>query len=202
MEESDCERYVALLYLCNGTRKIRSDIFPRRGKASTVIGGDRGSSIVDIASYCLMPNHVHLMIREIDYGGISTFMQRLGTAYAMYFNKKYARTGALFEGKFKAKHVDSDAYFRRLFNYIHANPAELYEPKWKDGIVRKSDTLKKLLCSYPFSSLPDYLRIKRPHSAIISARAAMEQLEEIPSYANILKDARAFYRYEIGTGAN
>ncbi len=157
---------------------------------------NRGKPLVDIAAYCLMPNHPHLLLREIDYGGISTFMQKLGTGYTMYFNKKYQRTGALFSGRFKAVHVESDAQFRRLLNYIHANPAELYEPGWKKGIVRDEALLKKKLQAYPFSSLLDYEGVKRPHNVVVNMRAAMNILDAAPSFKSLLADARIFYRRE------
>lgn len=199
MDERDCERFQMLLYACNSKKPLHISTMSsnHQGPAlTTVLGKERGEALVDIAAYCLMPNHPHLLLREIDDGGISTFMQKLGTGYTMYFNKKYHRPGALFSGRFKAVHVERDAHFRRLLNYIHANPAELYEPRWKEGIIRNEGLLRKKLLAYPFSSLLDYEGVGRPHSTIINIHGAMELLDTTPSFKTLLADARVFYRRE------
>ncbi|MDP3645769.1 MAG: transposase [bacterium] len=195
MEERDAERYQMLLFSCNGDSPVHlSNIHPQhQGRAlMTIVAERRGTPLVDIGTYCLMKNHLHLVLRERSYGGISTFMQKLGTAFTMYFNKKYDRTGTLFASRFKAKHVSSDPYFRRLINYVHANPAELFEPKWKEGIVRDEKRLKHELLEYRFSSLPDYEGIERPERAIIAMNAVHEILDARPSFKTLLEDARIF----------
>lgn len=88
--------------------------------------------LVEIISYCLMPNHFHLMVRQIQDGGITLFMRKLGTGYTMYFNKKYDRSGALFQGKFKSVFVDKDVYLKYLPHYIHLNPSELPSMDWRN----------------------------------------------------------------------
>ncbi len=203
MEESDCERFQMLLYTCNSASSIHISNLShvaRQGPAlSHVLRHPRGKPLVDIGAYCLMANHPHLLLREKDYGGISAFMQKLGTGYTMYFNKKYGRIGALFSGRFKAVHVASDAHFRRVVNYIHANPAEIYEPGWKKGIVRNIAKLEKDVQAYPYSSLPDYERVTRPHTTILNIAAVTELVDANPSFKTLLKDARDFYGYEKDT---
>ncbi len=142
-----------------------------------------------------MPNHYHLLMRELAENGITTFMRKLGTGYTMYFNKKRERTGALFSSKFKSRHVHSNEYFRRVINYIHANPAELFEPGWKHGLVRDERNLERALVSYPYSSYPDYCAgHSRIHAAIITKDAVLELLEEWPTFAGLLEDASTFAR--------
>lgn len=203
MNERDADRFAMLLYTCNATKPIHiSNLtsLPRQGPALPyVLNLERGTPLVDIGAYCLMPNHPHLLIRERDYGGVTTFMQKLLTAYTMYFNKKYERTGALFSGRFKAVHVESDPHFRRVVNYVHANPAELYEPKWKQGLVRNEERLKRNMLSFPHSSLPDYEGIERPHNRIVNIAAVMEHLYKKPSFKTLLEDARVFYHQERDT---
>ena len=63
--------------------------------------------LVDIICYCLNENHYHKILKQLKDKGIETFMQKLGTSYAMYFNKKYNRVGALFQGPFKSVFIDS-----------------------------------------------------------------------------------------------
>lgn len=150
--EHDANRFMQLLYLANSDRPV--DLYNIRHPAfSRVAEIERGETLADIGCYCLMRNHYHLLIRERSEGGLSRFMQKVGTAYTMYFNAKYERDGHLFGGPFRAKHVGSDRYVQRVLHYIHANPAEIYEPEWKSGIVTNVIKLERNLIDYPFSSL-------------------------------------------------
>src|SRR3989344_7070503 len=105
----DYDRFLTLLYMSNGTEAVRIDNLVRNEQGSTLLKKtlqvDRGETLVDIAAYCLMPNHFHLLLREKEEGGVSRFMQKMTTAYTMYFNKRYDRTGALLQGKFKSQHA-------------------------------------------------------------------------------------------------
>ena len=75
-----------------------------------------------VVSYCLMPNHFHILIKQNGDISISKLMAKLTTSYAMYFNKKYNRVGGIFQDKFKAVPVDTDQYLQWLSVYIHQNP--------------------------------------------------------------------------------
>lgn len=97
----------------------------------------------EVHAYCLMSNHVHLLLRERQSGDISLIMKRLLTKYAMYFNRKYQRSGALIAGRYKSAPVEVDEYFIPLQCYIHQNPL-------KAGLVNKLE-------EYPFSSYREYL---------------------------------------------
>lgn len=77
--------------------------------------------LVEFVAYCLNPNHYHFLIKQISDKGIEKFMQRLGGGYTKYFNKKYKRNGSLFQGVYKAKHVNSNAYLLHLSVYINGN---------------------------------------------------------------------------------
>src|SRR3989338_2657209 len=97
LDDSYKKRFIKLLFVCNSKKPV---VFKTiQGLPLDEI--DRGETLVDIGSYCLMPNHFHLLIREKMENGISLFMEKLSTAYSMYFNKKNERTGGLFEGTFK-----------------------------------------------------------------------------------------------------
>lgn len=110
--------------------------------------------LVDILIFTLMPNHFHLILRQKREKGIIKFMQKLGTGYAMYFNKKYERTGVLFQGKFKAVLINKNEHFLYLPQYIHLNPISL-----KYGGSTSIDWRKKMkfLEEYRWSSLSDYI---------------------------------------------
>lgn len=156
---------------------------------------ERGEPLVEIGAYCLMPNHFHLLIREIMEGGIAKFMQKLCTGYTMYFNTKHERTGALFAGTFKSRHVPNDQYIKHLVSYIHLNPAKLFDPKWK---MRKGNikAIKQNLKEYSYSSLPDFLGTKRPEQSILGT-SLFTLYETIPTLSEIVEDANAYYQENI-----
>ncbi|MDO5141319.1 MAG: transposase [Eubacteriales bacterium] len=74
-----------------------------------------------IHAYCLMENHVHLLVRDT-VGVSATFMKKLGISYAMYFNRKYERSGHLFQDRYKSEIISDDAYYLTVFRYILNNP--------------------------------------------------------------------------------
>lgn len=115
------------------------------------------SPLVDILAFCLMPNHYHLLVRQLADKGISRFMQKLGTGYTNYFNLKNKRVGSLFQGRFKAVLADKEDHFRYLTLYIHLNPLDIVTPEWRVGKVK--DTAKALgfLKDYRWSSYHDYI---------------------------------------------
>lgn len=82
---------------------------------------DNLESPVTILSYCLLPNHYHLILKNNVDNGISKFMQRVSGGYTMYFNKKNERSGALFQGTFKSTYVSSDQDLRQLLAYVSLN---------------------------------------------------------------------------------
>ena len=112
--------------------------------------------LVELSAFCLMPNHFHLLLRQKVENGIVKFMQKIGTGYAMYFNKKYERVGALFQGKFKAVLVSGDEYFKYLPYYIHLNPLDLITPEWREYKIRDYKKAVNFLDQYRWSSYLDY----------------------------------------------
>ncbi|MEI7918534.1 MAG: transposase [Candidatus Saccharibacteria bacterium] len=99
-------------------------------------GGSRGRSYVDVKdgvdviSFCLMPNHFHLLLYQIELGAITKLMRAVCSSYSTYFNKKYQRVGALFQGKFRAVPVLSNAYLQYISRYIHLNPTNYLDWEW------------------------------------------------------------------------
>lgn len=85
--------------------------------------GNPKKPVCKIYSYCLMTNHMHLLIAEIDEP-ISNIIKRLGVAYVNYFNKRRKRSGPLFEGRFRSEPVEDSEYFVTLLHYIHYNPVK------------------------------------------------------------------------------
>ena len=95
---------------------------------------------VTILAYCLMPNHIHLLIKTED-GSLSSAMKRIGIRYAAWFNAKYHRVGHLFQDRFRSEPVETDQYFKTVVRYILQNPI-------KAG-------LEPVIGAYPWSSYQD-----------------------------------------------
>ncbi len=188
----DYERFLQLLYLINSIIPIhRSDL--TNTNTFEVLQKERGDTLVTIGAYCLMPNHFHLLLKEIREDGISTFMRRLGIAYAMYFNIKNERVGNLFVKPFRSRHVSDDRYFKRVVQYVHLNAAELFELQWKKGIVRNPRKLEQQLTTYRYSSFPDYYGIERPEANIIDVNVK-DMFEKLPPIAQLITEAMEYYQ--------
>lgn len=115
--------------------------------------------LVEILCFCLMPNHIHLILKQVANNGITIFMHKLGTGYTRYFNDKCERVGSLFQGTFKAKIVENDQYLLQLSKYIHLNPLELFDSEFKKNNTLSSEHIK-FLNNYRWSSYQDYVGVK------------------------------------------
>ncbi len=89
---------------------------------------------VTLIAYCLMDNHYHLLLRQESEGGISKCMQRLGISYTRHINRKYKRSGTLFESSYKIKHVDTDGYLAHIIRYIHLNVLDILTEARESGL--------------------------------------------------------------------
>ncbi|MCC6323270.1 transposase [Candidatus Nomurabacteria bacterium] len=112
--------------------------------------------LVEILAYCLMDNHFHLLVRQVTTNGVTEFMRKMGTGYTNYFNQKYERNGALFQGKFKSVHIEKDAHLMYMPIYIHFNPLDLSFPEWRKGKIKEHKKALEFLDSYRWSSYMDY----------------------------------------------
>ncbi|MFZ2484746.1 MAG: transposase [Minisyncoccia bacterium] len=80
---------------------------------------------VELVAFCIMPNHFHLIMKELEEGGIAAYMQRVLNAYSKYYNTKYNKTGHVFQGPYRAIHITDDRQLLYLSTYIHRNPREI-----------------------------------------------------------------------------
>src|SRR3989338_1761562 len=112
--------------------------------------------LVRIHAFCLMPNHFHLLLSPLIENGISLFMQKLGMGYAKYFNERYDRSGALWQGKYKRIHIERDEHFQYIPFYIHLNALDLAFREWRTGGVQEPRGAFDFLQSYRWSSHLDY----------------------------------------------
>jgi len=113
--------------------------------------------LVSVLAYTIMPNHFHLILKEINKGGISQFMHKFSMGYSKFVNTKYKETGSLFQGPFKSVVVKSDNQLRYLATYVMVkNPFELYPKGGIEGAMKNFDDAWKWASNYPFCSLVDY----------------------------------------------
>lgn len=107
----------------------------------------KGRIIIDLMSFCFMPNHIHFLVKQTTNQGISTFMSQFQNSYAKYFNILTDRTGAVFQSMFKAVRIETEEQFLHVSRYIHLNPYTSY-------VV---NSLQEL-ATYPWTSFQYYLR--------------------------------------------
>lgn len=188
LSDADKDRFLKLLFVCNNTEPV---IF-RSIKDVPLEKIERGETLVDIGSYCLMSNHIHLLLREKSGNGITIFMKKLLTAYSMYFNTKYERTGVLFQGRFKATCADTDEYLKYLLSYIHLNPVKMIDSKWKENGIADFERAECFLEKYQYSSYLDYLGYKRYLSIILNREAFPEYFRKASDFKKSVREWLSF----------
>jgi putative transposase len=194
--EQDYERFQLLLYLLNTRFPIvmRDILEEYKGRPLTDVFVEEpcDRSLVDIVGYALMPNHFHLILRQRSEHGISCFMKKLCTAYSMYFNTKYAHSGVLLEGRYKASHIDTQSYFRHIFAYVHLNPFALLQRDWKEVGVKNPVLARSFLSNYRYSSFRDYHGAERPERVIL-------RHENAPDFMKNQNDLEEFLNFSQRT---
>ena len=116
--------------------------------------------IVAIIAYCIMPTHLHLILKQLKEKGITNFMNIVSNGYTKYFNTKHKRKGPLWEGRFKRVHVDTDEQLIHLTRYIHLNPVSAY-------LVKKPEDWRA-------SSYKEYLGIEGKDNRICDYEKILE----------------------------
>jgi putative transposase len=139
-------------------------------------------ALVNVVAYCLMPNHFHLLLQQVYKKGLPKYLHRLLTGYTMYFNKRYDRTGVLFQGAFKSKHINDDSYLLHLTRYIHLNPLEKYTAYYFDR-----NKINSFLIDYPWSSYSEYIKTKNTN-LISGEEVVLEQFKNRKYYQDFVLD--------------
>lgn len=167
-DPQDYYRFLELLYLANDELPFRRDDIGTR-KFEEVMNIFRGKKLVAVGAFCLMPNYFHLVLKEVSEGGITAFMRKIGTAYALYFNSRHERAGNLFLKPFKSRYVSTNSCLQNLISYVHCSPAALYDPGWTIGHVVDPQFLGERITIYPYSSLSIHTGAQTPTRAILDA---------------------------------
>lgn len=136
--------------------------------------------LIDILAYCIMPNHFHLLLRQLKDKGISKFLGNLQNSYTRYFNTKNERDGSLFLDQFKAKLITTDEQLIHVSRYIHLNPYTSYVVKDFDNLLQ-----------YSWSSLSEYLKKK---SEICELATIMSYFKTPNDYQKFIEDQADYQR--------
>jgi len=164
----DYYRGVFSIYEFNTTQPVEIWL-KRKARAKIKVEGDPLSQIIDTRDslvetllFCLMPNHIHLLLRQLKQGGITKYMNKIGAGYPAYFKQKYnlksvSDKGYFFQGRFISVHVKTDEQLKVVFVYIHTNPISLIEPKWKEIGIQNPSKIINFLEDFKWSSYLDYI---------------------------------------------
>ncbi len=143
------------------------------------------NKLVEIVAYCLMPNHFHLLLRQVADSGISDYLRLVTNSYTRYFNTRHERTGTLVQGAFKAVHVETDDQLMHLSRYIHLNPVA--------GTVIKLNDVS----DFPWSSLHEYLHVK--DNSLSNPKSVLELFDGKSAYEKFVLDFADFQQNVIVT---
>lgn len=132
--------------------------------------------IVEIICYCLMPNHFHFLLRQLQDGGVSEFISKVSNSYTKYVNTKQNRVGPLLQGEFKAVLVESDDQLIHVNRYIHLNPVVSF--------------ISKDLESYPWSSYLEY--IDKSQNNYCSKEEILSFFPNIEAYKQFVLDQQDY----------
>jgi len=143
--------------------------------------------LVKILAFCLMPNHFHLLLKEIKKGGVTKFMKKLGDGFTNYTNLKYEETGRLFQGSYKSRTVQEVKYIQYLDVYIQVlNPFEIY-PGGIEKALKEFDKAFDFAMGYPFSSLGESFKAR--NLEIVDRDILKEMFSDLKTYKKFTYDA-------------
>jgi putative transposase len=172
MDEFNTEKPIGSIYLNSFQKNAPGSLAPKKQK-----------KIVDFICYCLNPNHYHFILSPIVDGGIEKFMHKIGGGYTNYFNEKYKRSGSLFQGTFKAVHIDSNEYLLHLSAYINLNNkvhslgSLASKSSWKEYIAdSKENFCNKKMILGQFKNHSEYKKFAEDSLIDIKQRKDIEKL--------------------------
>ena len=150
------------------------------------LGTKQPQKLVNFICYCLNPNHYHFILQQLVDRGIEKFMHRLGVGFVKYFNQKYQRSGVLFQGPFKAVHVDSNEYLLHLSAYVNLNYKvhrlgnQVSKSSWDEyaGVLRENEKgfCEKDVILCQFNTVSEYKEFAEDSLEKIRERKDLEHL--------------------------
>lgn len=167
-------------------RKVRIKIKKDLDRDPLSISDER-DKLVEIFAFCFMPNHIHLLLRQLKDGGITKFMNKFGAGYGGYFNRKYIRKGHVFQSRFLSVHVKNEDQLRIVFVYIHTNPAALIDANWKENGIKDPKKVIQFLENYKWSSYSDFIS-KNNFPSVTDRDFILEIMEGNQNCKNFVED--------------
>lgn len=143
------------------TRENWIDDLERDGRSGTFDRAslwDEKKPLVSIHAFCVHDNHFHLLLEEIQDGGVTAFMRKLGTGFVGYLNARHGQHGSPFQGAYKSKTIDTDVYLRYVFAYIQVKNVFELLPRGYMHAAEHFDASYVAAADDPRSSLYDYER--------------------------------------------
>lgn len=184
LNDRDFTRFADGLTVFNDKKPV---VNPKQRLEDIRSGQYKRIPLVDIMTFCLMPNHYHLLLKQRTNNGITEFMRKLGVGYANYFNQKHRRVGALFQGKFKSVLIDDESQFLYIPFYIHLNPLDMIFPDWREKGVGDYKKAVNFLDDYSWSSHAAY-RVISDFPFVLAENAISEFFENEDDYSNKFSD--------------
>ena len=197
VSKEDYDRFEAYLYLLNDTESARAANFFVGRRYETIFESARAEQLVAIGAFSLLPTHFHIIASPIAEGGLSKFMQKLTTAYTMYFNDKYQRTGSLFEGTYKARSSTSENHLKYLLAITHLAPAQLFNRKWHEDSVFELERISGELMDYRYSSIGEYMNGKNVITAPGYFPRYFGRAKSMDTYIRYWADNKDKYSYPL-----
>jgi REP element-mobilizing transposase RayT len=188
--DADYKRLQALLHVGNGANvpSMRDLLRRTHGDLFDLYSIDMPRDYVDVLAYCFMKNHTHYILRPKTDEGVERFMHKIMTGYSMYYNKRYDHSGTIWEGPFKARYVDTDAYLWQLFAYVHVNPVEYIAKFWKVDKTLDTDAALAYLSGYAYSSYVDFYAPVRSEGRILTKQEKFTKWsKQFPKPKNVLE---------------
>lgn len=177
LAESDYERFLVYLKKFNCVDPVYS--LYRLNNLPVEVKTLQKKRLVDIISYCLNPNHFHLILKQKESNGISEFMKRIGVGYTGYFNFHQRRSGVLFQGSYKSIRIKSTAHLLYLSAYVSDN-------HFIHGYSKDKRSLWK------YSSLGEYL--DKSHIKLCEKKLIKEHFKDSDDYLEYVKENSLFMK--------
>ncbi|QQG42384.1 MAG: transposase [Candidatus Giovannonibacteria bacterium] len=183
----DFERFLQGMEDFNSVKPIGS-IFEHSFRK--LLLSNRIAKLVDVVCFCLNPNHYHMILRQRVDNGISEYMRRIGTGFTQHFNFKYHRTGVLLQGKFKAKHINSNEYLLHLSAYVNLNNKahrikgnKKFRSSWEEYFSKqksKSSLCRSAIILEQFDSADEYRKFAESSlNDILERKRLFKEMEDL-----------------------
>jgi REP element-mobilizing transposase RayT len=173
-DQKDLERFFQSMNEFNTLEPIGS-LYENSFKKDKENEKNESKKLVQFISYCLNPNHFHFILEQVADQGIEKFMHRLSTGYTRYFNQRYRRSGALFQGRYKSVHIDTNEYLLHVSAYVNLN----------DKVHQLGGSTSKLVNS--MTSFDEYTG--KRGKAMCNSGVILEQFRNKKEYTQFAKES-------------